>query len=311
MSENISPNSCDNTDQPAPSLQLVTDNAKLAFLPPTESQGKRERLKKMSSNVVATSNQPGANQSRDLFFPHLIAERNSSLPEHGVADTGDTNMDSLSGKTLLYHSPVSVPTDQARPKTPSVEPDPSQESSSGYDSQQAKLRVRANSAAGHSRARQTLPGGSGQAIVGHGNRYKNSPRATVPEGTILVLLAEGHPISDVAGNLLESLDLDSFVKAKLAVRDRLIDQQLDSLGIVDAITRKEILVELENIQVLEARSRVDDYLLEPPSDLIIFENSISVAESTRLSDILEENRGFYALATSTERINEREPLLKS
>lgn len=176
-----------------------------------------------------------------------------------------------------------------------------------YDSEQAKSKVKANPSAGHAMALTVLTGGNGHAIVGHGRRYQNSPRATVPLGTCLVLINEGKSLFDIASSLLESIDLVAFIQAKPAARERLIEQQLDNRGIVDSIIRKETLVTWEHLQVLDENTRFDDYQIEPPEDLTIFENSISVAKRTRLSDILEQNQGCYAVAASTETSDKPEP----
>lgn len=301
----------------------------------TQAITKKNQSQSTGIEVAAppsASPQPKASRVKALFLPHLASAR--SLQEH-QAQTADTTSQTrrpaekkvfqkshqlasqpnnrqleataLSGAKISDHQAsvksqplTALPLASLPLKTlaPATKP--------AYRSEQARARVKANPKAGHSVALNVLPGGNGQAIAGYGRRYRDSPRGTIPDGsTLLLLTSEGPSIADAAGALLESIDLDALLSAKPAARDRLIDRQLDSMGIVDPIIRRETLVAWEHVQILEEKSRFDDYQIEPPEDLSIFERSISVDKSTRLSDILE-SKSCYAVAVSTEVIDEQE-----
>lgn len=85
--------------------------------------------------------------------------------------------------------------------------------------------------AGSDMAATVTSGGNGQAIAGHGFFRFGDGSAIVPEGTTLVLPRGGIKITDAAGRVLESIDVERLANSGPVAQRRLIRQQLDELGI--------------------------------------------------------------------------------
>ncbi|MBB5020580.1 hypothetical protein HNQ59_003901 [Chitinivorax tropicus] len=149
-------------------------------------------------------------------------------------------------------------------------------------------------------ATEILPGGSGQAIAGHGELRRGSGYAVVPDGTTLVLPKTGIKISDTTGRVLETIDLERLAAAGPKARNRLIREHLDDMDITNSRIRNRVIADLQDLQVVKPGNSVPNFTVKTPDGLKIFQNSTTVELSTPLRDLLRPNAGVCGLATCTE-----------
>ncbi len=132
-----------------------------------------------------------------------------------------------------------------------------------------------NRDAGHHYAYRETPGGTGQAIAGHGE-YSASANGvfTVPEGTyIRRWWSDATEIDDEIAFLIEA---GQYKKAM----DNLYSTWVDPI-------------------VYGPGSTAPNYVIDIPNDLQIHTNSITVGDPTNLSDIIKPGMGCVDLAICT------------
>lgn len=151
---------------------------------------------------------------------------------------------------------------------------------------------------GHSLAEEVIPGGSGQALAGHGvmngtDTLFGQGQFVAPAGTTVVMPRPGITIADSTGRVLESVvsveELNRVIATRVAPNgEMLIPRNLRDLQGYQVILPGEIGPNLT--------------LLHPAYEgklLKIMENSTTTLNPVRLSDILEPNMGcvFWAACT--------------
>lgn len=136
---------------------------------------------------------------------------------------------------------------------------------------------------GHKYAEEVLPGGTGEALAGHGEfRYGTNPKAfIVPEGSALSIWSKPDTLlPDRLGRLIETGDHNKL--AELFSRDPVVQDRLTG-----AATHLP-------------GARTPNYTLKSPKDLKIHKNSITVEDPTLLSDLVKPNSGHFDWAACTQ-----------
>jgi hypothetical protein len=154
--------------------------------------------------------------------------------------------------------------------------------------------------AGGDYATEVLAGGNNRAIAGHGELRPGSGNFEIPEGTTLVAPKHGIKITDTTGRLLENIDIEAFANAGAKARNRLVRQQLDTMGIKNKRVRNRVFQDLKDVRVLKAGDSVENYTIKTPDNLRIHENSTTVESSAPLKEVLKSDAGVCTLATCTE-----------
>jgi len=141
---------------------------------------------------------------------------------------------------------------------------------------------------GHFGAQEVLPGGTGEALAGHGALFQGDGMITVPEGTFVTLPRQDIRILDVTGRHIESGDWEGLYQ--LASQNARVER--DIIGMASYLPGSEIPAYT---------------LFRPDEKLIIFQNSHSVSSPTNLNQILKPNMGCVQWAACTEFLKFRNP----
>jgi hypothetical protein len=149
-------------------------------------------------------------------------------------------------------------------------------------------------------AAEVKPGGSGQAIAGHGEYRYGSGNTNVPEGTTVLAPRDGIKISDRTGRFLENVNPSEYIRANETGRRQMIDSWLDSEGINSPAQRARVHQDMENPQIVQSGESIPNYTIKTPDGITVHENSTTVENSTPLGDILKPNSGCVALGTCTK-----------
>jgi filamentous hemagglutinin len=153
--------------------------------------------------------------------------------------------------------------------------------------------------AGSGQAASVSPGGSGQAVAGHGYYQYGSGDVTVPSSTSVITSPYGVKISDYTGQFLEGVDTAAFQNADAATRSQMARQWLQDQGITGNSAAR-VSSEVSNLQIMPSGGQLPNYTITPPTNLNILENSTTVQNRTSLQNILKPNAGCIALAICTE-----------
>lgn len=152
--------------------------------------------------------------------------------------------------------------------------------------------------AGHSLAESVTPGGSGQALAGHGvmdgtAAMLGEGQFVSPAGTTVVTPRAGITIADSTGRILENVKSVEQLEQVLKT----------GIGPNGEILTPRNYADLKGYQVIEPGQTGYNYTLLNPSfqnkPLNIFENSTTTLEPAPLSSFLEPNQGcvFWAACT--------------
>ncbi len=133
--------------------------------------------------------------------------------------------------------------------------------------------------AGHGYAASVTPGGKGTVLAGHGGS-KFGDKMIIPEGVSITMPRDGIKISDMTGKLLESGNVDDIIKA--------------------ASNNPRVASDLEGWVTYLPGTEIPDYILKPPTNLNILENSVTVNTSTYLSQMVNAGQGNVIWAACTE-----------
>ena len=137
-----------------------------------------------------------------------------------------------------------------------------------------------NSDSGQYYAKEILEGGTGTAFAGHGYYRFGTGEIIVPEGTMITLPREGISIADSTGRLIEIGDWETLIKLGKATEDGILD---DLIGMTTWLPG----------------AKIPNYILDVPKDLIIYSNSMVVAQPTELRVLLKPNMGWVQWAACT------------
>lgn len=153
-------------------------------------------------------------------------------------------------------------------------------------------------ASGHDSAKEVLPGGSGQALAGHGVMEGNATiigngSFTSPPGTTVITPRPGIRIAESTGQLLENVtsvkQLDDILVAGTGPTGPLIPRNYQ---------------DLKGYNVFAPGESGPNYTLLNPGyggkNLVIFKNSTTTEKPTHLSDFLQPNMGCVIWAACTE-----------
>ena len=83
-------------------------------------------------------------------------------------------------------------------------------------------------------------------------------------------------------------------------RTQMVNGWLDSNGISDSDLRARVFTDLERPQIVNSGEALPNYTIKAPSKLTTYENSTTVEDPTKLSEILKPDSGCIALATCTK-----------
>ena len=128
-------------------------------------------------------------------------------------------------------------------------------------------------------AREILEGGTGTAFAGHGYYRFGTGEIIVPEGTMITLPREGISIADITGRLIEIGDWEGLIKL--------------------AEIRPVIRSDIEGMRTWLPGEKIPNYILDVPKNLIIYRNSMVVAQPTELRVLLKPNMGWVQWAACT------------
>ncbi|WP_260620541.1 DUF637 domain-containing protein [Pseudomonas protegens] len=136
------------------------------------------------------------------------------------------------------------------------------------------------SAAGHDYAGGLLEGGTGTAYAGHGQYRYGVGETIVPEGTAITLPREDIRITDATGQFIERGDWEGLFAAGLK--------------------NPRIANDIEGMATWLPGTKVLNYSLSAPTNLVILKNSSTVEQRTSLSELLKSYSGCVQWAACTE-----------
>ncbi|WP_375335004.1 RHS repeat-associated core domain-containing protein [Gilliamella apicola] len=137
-----------------------------------------------------------------------------------------------------------------------------------------------NSDSGQYYAKEILEGGTGTAFAGHGYYRFGTGEIIVPEGTMITLPREDISIADITGRLIERGDWEGLIK----------------LAETDSHVRSDLI----GMRTWLPGEKIPNYILDVPRRLIIYRNSMVVAQPTELRVLLKPNMGCVQWAACTE-----------
>ena len=134
---------------------------------------------------------------------------------------------------------------------------------------------------------KTEPGGQGN-FAGHGTLTPGAGTVTVPPGTSLVIPADNVRILNPTGQILER---GAWWEIE-AIRIKPVSQR--------TALEKRILEDVEDMRVCLPGDKIENYTLDWPKNLTVYENSTMVGQPTDLGDLLKPNMGCKIWAACTE-----------